>query len=163
MATNMMAPEPVKKSKHHYTKHGLTTLKKAVRVLGGRAIDRRTAIGRALEDWRQGLLNDLGGIDHTSTQQRQLIDLAVKTKLIVDSIDGWLLKQPSLVNHRKRTVLPVVLQRQQLADALGRLMTQLGLERKVRQAPSLAAYLQETKTGNAAPSVSSVGNAETQL
>ena len=74
-------------------------------------------------------------------QQRQVIDLAVKTKLILDSIDAYLVKQPSLVNHRKRTVLPVVLQRQQLADALARYMMQLGLERKVKLLPSLSDYL----------------------
>jgi hypothetical protein len=60
-------------------------------------------------------------VDQTSTQQRQVIDLAVKTKLLLDSIDAYLVKQPSLVNHRKRMVLPVVLQRQQLADALSTL------------------------------------------
>ena len=31
-------------------KHGLTMLEKAVRVLAGRALDRRTALGRAVED-----------------------------------------------------------------------------------------------------------------
>lgn len=36
----MTDAEPTKKAKRYYTKHGLTTLKKAVRVLGGRAIDR---------------------------------------------------------------------------------------------------------------------------
>ena len=123
------------------TKHGLTTLKKAVRVLGGRAIDRRTSLGRALEDWRQSLLSDLGGIEQTSTQQRQIVDLAVKTKLILDSIDVWLLRQPSLVNHRKRMFLPVVLQRQQLADALARYMTQLGLERRAKKTLTLTDYL----------------------
>ena len=46
-------------------------------------------------------------MEHTSTQQRQVIDLAVKTKLLLDSIDAWLVKQPSLVNHRKRALLPV--------------------------------------------------------
>lgn len=116
-------------------------LKKAVRVLGGRAIDRRTALGRALEDWRHSIIQDLGGVDQTSTQQRQLIDLAVKTKLLLDSIDAYLVKQPSLVNHRKRMVLPVVLQRQQLADALARYMTQLGLEKKVKLVPALSDYL----------------------
>ncbi|NGZ11154.1 MAG: hypothetical protein CV088_17535 [Nitrospira sp. LK70] len=137
----MTDAEPTKKPKRYYTKHGLTTLKKAVRVLGGRAIDRRTALGRALEDWRQSILQDLGGVDQTSTQQRQVIDLAVKTKLILDSIDAYLVKQPSLVNHRKRMVLPVVIQRQQMADALARYMTQLGLERKVKVLPSLSEYL----------------------
>lgn len=147
----MIDAEPTKKSKRYYTKHGLTTLKKAVRVLGGRAIDRRTALGRALEDWRHGIIQDLGGVDQTSAQQRQIIDLAVKTKLILDSIDGYLVKQPSLVNHRKRTVLPVVLQRQQLADALARYMTQLGLERKATMLPSLGEYLNGTGKSSPAP------------
>lgn len=141
MATNMTDAEPTKKPKRYYTKHGLTTLKKAVRVLGGRAIDRRTALGRALEDWRHSIIQDLGGVDQTSTQQRQVIDLAVKTKLILDSIDAYLVKQPSLVNHRKRMVLPVVLQRGQIADSLARYMIQLGLERKAKVLPSLSEYL----------------------
>lgn len=136
----MIDAQPTTKPKRYYTKHGLTTLKKAVRVLGGRAIDRRTALGRALEDWRHSIIQDLGGVDQTSTQQRQVIDLAVKTKLILDSIDAYLVKQPSLVNHRKRIVLPVVLQRQQLADALARYMTTLGLERRSKVL-SLTDYL----------------------
>ena len=143
----------VNKVKRGYQKHGLNTLKKAVRTLGGRAIDKRTAVGRALEDWRHGLIEDLGGIPATSTQQRQLIDLSVKTKLILDSIDAWLVRQPSLVNVRKRTVLPVVLQRQQLADSLARLMAQLGLEKRARPTQSLNEYIQ-ARYGNkgAAPS-----------
>jgi len=90
-------------------------------------------------------MSDRGGIEQTSTQQRQLIDLAVKTKLLLDSIDAWLVKQPSLVNHRKRALLPVMLQRQQLADALARYMTQLGLERKAKQVLSLSDYLTKGK------------------
>ena len=155
----MIDTEPTKKPKRYYTKHGLTTLKKAIRVLGGRAIDRRTALGRALEDWRYSILQDLGGVDQTSTQQRQVIDLAVKTKLILDSIDAYLVKQPSLVNHRKRMVLPVVLQRQQLADALARYMMQLGIERKAKVLPSLAEYLnggKDTKPVSAPLSLSAV-------
>src|SRR5215472_1082501 len=124
-----------------HPRHGLTTLKKPMRVLGGRAIDRRTALGRALEDWCHGLRNDLGGIDQTSTQQRQVVDLAVKTKLILDSIDAHLVTRPSVVNQRKRRVLPVVLQRQQLADALARYMMDLGLECRARPAPTLNDYL----------------------
>jgi len=33
------------------------------------------------------------------------VELAVKSKLMLDSIDAWLLKQPSLVNARKKTLL----------------------------------------------------------
>lgn len=133
-----------------YSKHGLTTLKKAIRVLGGRAIDRRTAIGRALEDWRHSLLDDLGGIEQTSTQQRQLVDIAVKTKLLLDSIDAWVLQQPSLVAYRKRALLPVVLQRQSIAESLARFMTQLGLEKRAKPVQSLDEYVKQ-RYGNRTP------------
>ena len=142
----MTDTKPKPSSMNAYKTHGLTTLKKAVKELGGRAIDKRTSIGRALEQWRMDLVHDLGGMDGTSTQQRQIIDLAVKTKLILDSIDAWLVVQRSLVNHRRRVVYPVVLQRQQLADALARYMNQLGLEKRVNLVPDLGVYLQDKST-----------------
>ncbi len=123
------------------SKHGLTTLKQAVRGLGGRVIDKRTTLGKALAKWRTDLIQDLGGRDAISTQQEALVDLAVKSKLILDSIDAWLLTQPSLVNARKRSLLPAVRERQQLADGLARYLTQLGLERKAKTVPPLDEYL----------------------
>jgi hypothetical protein len=81
----------------------------------------------------------------------------VKTKLLLDSIDAWLVKQPSLVNHRKRALLPVVLQRQQLADALARYMTQLGLERKAKQVLSLSDYLTKGKDSDKQQSEDTTG------
>jgi hypothetical protein len=72
----------------------------------------------------------LGGDGSISTQQETLIELAVRSKIMLDSIDAWLLTQPSLVNARKRSLIPVVLQRQTLADGLARFLNQLGLERR---------------------------------
>jgi hypothetical protein len=118
------------KSRRQYHKHGLTILKRAVNTVGNRVIDRRTVTGRALAKWRADLIQDLGG--DVSTQQSAIVDLAVKSKLILDSIDVWLLTQSSLINMRKRSLLPVVIQRQQLADGLARYLTTLGLERRVR-------------------------------
>jgi hypothetical protein len=118
-------------------------LKRTVRALGNRTLDRRTSIGRALSAWRADLVRDLGG--DVSTQRAAIVDLAVKTKLLLDSIDAWLLTQPSLVNARKRTLIPVVRERQALADALARYLVQLGLERRARPVPDLTAYL-ATKT-----------------
>jgi hypothetical protein len=108
--------------------HGLYILKAAVNGLGNRVIDKRTVTGKALRKWRTDLERDLGG--DISTQQGAVVDLAVKSKLLLDSIDVWLLTQPSLINKRKKTLLPVVLQRQQLADGLARYLSMLGLERK---------------------------------
>jgi hypothetical protein len=126
-----MESAPAKQSGHgSSTKHGLSILKRAVNGLGNRVIDKRTATGKALRKWRTDLERDLGG--DISTQQGAIVDLAVKSKLLLDSIDVWLLTQPSLINKRKKTLLPVVLQRQQLADGLARYMSMLGLERKVK-------------------------------
>ena len=105
-------------------------MKRAVNGLGNRVIDKRTATGKALAKWRADLIADLGGDDAISTQRVALIELAVKSKLLLDSIDTWLLTQPTLVNVRKRSLIPIVLQRQTLADGLARYLTQLGLERR---------------------------------
>ena len=123
------------------TKHGLTLMKRALKEHGTRAIDRRTSLGKALDRWRDELVSDLGGHEQVSTQQLAIVALAVRTKLLLESVDAWLLQQPTLVNARKRTLLPVVLQRQQLADALARYMTHLGLERRPRPLPMLKDYL----------------------
>src|SRR6476660_8633052 len=103
-------------------------MKRAVNRLGSRAIDRRTSLGKALDQWRGQLVADLGGMDIISTQELAIVNLAVKTKLLLDSVDTWLLQQPTLINARRRRIHPAVLERQQLADALARYMQQLGLK-----------------------------------
>jgi hypothetical protein len=74
----------------------------------------------------------LGGLDNVSTQQLSLIDIIVPTKLMHDSATAWISSQPSLINARKRTLLPIVIQRQQLADALAKYLAQLGLKRVIK-------------------------------
>jgi hypothetical protein len=130
-----------KKSTREYSKHGLTAMKSALSKSGARAIDRRAKIGRALLQWRNELIEDLGGVDAVTTQQLAIVELAVKSKLKLDSVDAWLLKQPSLVNARKKSLLPVARERQQLADSLARYIGQLGVERRVKPTPSLQEYL----------------------
>jgi hypothetical protein len=131
------------KPRRTYSRHGLNALKARVMVRGFTAIDKRTAAAQALLAWRRELVTDLGGEEAVSAQQRVLVELAVRTRLYVDSLDAWIMEQPSLVNARKRSVHPVLLQRQQLADALARYMTQLGLERKAREVRDLKSYLAE--------------------
>ena len=88
----------------------------------------RATAAKALVQWRQDLIKDLGG--DVSTQEDAIVSLAVKTKLLLDSIDVWLLQQPTLIIKKKRAIIPAVAQRQTLADALARYMSMLGLERK---------------------------------
>jgi hypothetical protein len=113
-------------------KHGLNPLRKAVYTLGNRVIDKRTSVGRALAEWREALIRDLGG--DISTQQDCIVWLAVKTKLLLDSVDVWLLQQDTLIVSKRNSIIPAVNQRQQLADALARYMTMLGLQRKTKLA-----------------------------
>jgi hypothetical protein len=130
-----------KKPVHGNTTHGLATMKKAVNKLGGRLIDRRTSLGKALDQWRGQLIADLGGPDMISSQELAIVNLAVKTKLLLDSVDTWLLQQPTLINSRKKKIHPAVLERQQLADALARYMAQLGLKRRAKPTQSLGDLL----------------------
>jgi len=117
-------------------------------------IDRRCRAARAIREWRVELEGDLGGPAAVTAQQRAVLDVASVTKVLLDSVDRWLLEQEDgLVNRKRRAVYPVVLQRQQLADSLARQMAMLGLERRQRQAPNLAEYVAEKygHTGREAP------------
>jgi hypothetical protein len=87
------AAEKEKKAHGNATKHGLVALKRVVNGIGNRVIDRRTVTGRALARWRKDLIQDIGG--DPSTQELALIELCVKSKLLLDSCDAWLLTQPS--------------------------------------------------------------------
>lgn len=143
----MKAEESSNKPKRVRHKHGFTAALKQRYQTDLARIDGRTTLSRRLAAFRASLVADLGGADAVSVQQSVLIDLAVTNKLLLDSLDGWLLQQDSLVNQRRRAVYPIVLQRQTVADSLARLMTQLGLERKAAPIATLSDYLskQEAK------------------
>lgn len=77
----------------------------------------------------------------------------MKTKLILDSIEVWMLKQQSLVSGKTRGVIPVVLHRNSLVGTLKGLLETLGLERRARKVPTLAEVFAEpaADAGNEAP------------
>ena len=98
-------------------------------------------MGKALAAWRSELLEDLGGVEAVRRKSWRLVEEAVKTKLILDSVDAWLLSQKTLVEKRKRSVLPAVRDRQTLVSTLRGLLGDLGLKRRPRTELSLSAYL----------------------
>src|SRR5437870_8556312 len=136
---------PARTPQHHrrpYTRSGIYTLKRAVQVLGSRALPtKRTALGRALAEWRSSLVADLGGADAVTTQVMALVDLAVRTKLLVDSVDAYVLAMPSPVNRQRRCLHPVVRERQALVGQLQSILRDLGLERRAKPVPDLGTYL----------------------
>jgi len=112
-------------------KHGFNTMKRALSQLGNRALEGRSEAAKTLAEWRERLIADLGG--DVSTQQSAIIDLVIKSKIILDSIDVWLLSQKSIINHRKRTLFPVVMQRQAIAAEFRAALKDLGLERRAKE------------------------------
>src|SRR6266852_4628530 len=99
------------------SRHGLTALKARVTVRGLHAVDMRTAAAQGLVAWRNELLAALGGSENVSPQKMALVEMAVRTRLYVDHVDSWLLSQDSLVNKRRKSLLPVLRERQTLVDS----------------------------------------------
>jgi hypothetical protein len=100
------------------SRHGLRALKARVTVRGLQALDHRTVAARGLLAWRSDLVDDLGGEAEVSAQQMALVEAAVRTRLYVEHLDAWIMEYGSLVNARRRSVHPVVRERQQLVDSL---------------------------------------------
>ena len=133
----MGAGKPGVKAARSRSRHGLNSTMARVKLRGFRAIDRRTAGAREVMAFRREVASALGGEDHLSPQRRKLIDMAARAALFLDHLDGWLTQQTSLVNHRTRSVLPALVQRQSLADHLARLLDKLGLDRVPQRVQTL--------------------------
>jgi hypothetical protein len=133
-------------------KHDIHSARRVLAEFGLRAIDGRSTVGIALREFRAGVIGDLGGESALTTQQRVIVDLAVRSKLLVDSIDAWLLDGRSLINVRKRSLIPALRERTALADALARYLTMLGLERKSAPGPGLHEYQKYYAQKNSAAS-----------
>ena len=145
-----------KRSKRRgYRRSGFYALKATLRELGPRVLDRRTALGKALAAFKADLVRDLGG--DLTTQELVLVDLAVRQKLLLESVDSWLLVQPSLVLARKKVVLPVVKDRQALVDSLARIMAQLGLRRRAVDGADATKALLEVRRLREAAAVDATG------
>jgi hypothetical protein len=64
------------------------------------AIDGRSALGRALREYRADLVRDLGGEENLSTAELHLVDLAVRDRLFLDSLDAALAERPLLKSKK---------------------------------------------------------------
>jgi len=125
-----------------HVSHGLRAMQRALAEVSQheRWLDELGAVGEAIRSWRAAIIEDIGGEGSISAMQRVVIDNACKTYILLSSIDAWLLRQ-NPINKRKRTLYPIVRERQQLADALARYMQALGLERRQKPVESLHDYL----------------------
>jgi hypothetical protein len=115
-------------------------LKSAVKVKGLWAIDKRSLAAKALFRWKRDLIAQLGGIDEVTPAKMCLVDLATRTRLFIEALDAFLVEQKSLINRSQKSVIPVLLERQQLVDSMGKLLKQIGLQRQHGKVLSLKEY-----------------------
>jgi len=134
-------PRRSKGNRGHPPVHGVKMLRRVLRSVPIDLLDKRSAIGVAARKRREELIDHCGGAEAVSPAQVILIDTAVKTELIVRAAEDYILRQETLVVDHG--LLPVVMQRQQLADSLCRMLEKIGLDRKAREVTSLHDYLAE--------------------
>lgn len=127
-------------SQKQKTRLGLKAMKTKIQLRGLDTINKQTFAGRLLFEWRTGLTDALGGESNVTPQQKCLIDLACQSKAICDHVTAFIMEQESLVIKKRKTVIPIVLQRAQLAAQLEKTLTTLGLNRVAKQLESLAEY-----------------------
>lgn len=113
--------------------------------------DELTPVERAARAWRAEVLADLGDPAAVPAAKLALLDVAVVTKVLLDTLDAELLalaEAGGLVEDRG--AVPLVGDRVKVADSLVRQLTALGLARRTRSAPSLSAYLAQRQAGGPA-------------
>ena len=113
-------------------RHGYYSLKRAVQERGLEAIDGRSGLGRALREYRADLVRDLGGEENLSAAELRLIDLAVRDRLFIETLDAALTERP-LLNRKRGSVAPALEARFRMADSATRRLQALGLKRRTRR------------------------------
>jgi hypothetical protein len=117
--------------------HGIRT---AVMIKGCWKIDRRSIGAQQLFRWKRELILAMGGEAEISPQRMCLVDLCVRTRLYVEALDAYLLGTKSLIDKKARATLPILLQRQSMADSLVKTLKILGLNRQHGKILSLKEY-----------------------
>jgi hypothetical protein len=107
----------------------LRELRRRVAIRGLKVLDRRTSGAQALLGWRSELIEALGGEEQLSPQIVTLIEQVVRLKLFLDHTDSFLLAMPSIVNSRKKKMVPLVKERLALAAELRATLQLIGLKK----------------------------------
>ena len=95
-------------------------------------LDGRSQTARRFRDLVETIGNDLGGVDHLSEGQKQLIRRAATLSIMAEAMEADAVRNLALDGEAYGV----------LCDRLGRCLQRLGLERKARDVtPTLQSYL----------------------
>lgn len=107
--------------------------------LHSRRLEQNDSAAALVREWQDDVRAALGG--ELTPQQDALLEVASRTWLMLTSVDAWLLEQPTLVNERRRELLPVVRERSSLVRNLRELLGDLGLKREPARTSPLERHL----------------------
>ena len=106
-------------------------------------LDGRSGAMIAMNAYKADLLASLGGPELLSQQELTIVDLIVRDQFILGQVDAYIM-QHGLINKRKRSLVPVAVQRSTIAEGLLRKLQALGLNRRSKPINTLASLLQTT-------------------
>lgn len=109
------------------TQHGLAEIRRDLSRLTTRRLDNRSAVAVAIRRFKTDVTADRGG--DLSTSQQALLEQAAQLVITLSAVNDYINRQPSLVT-RKRTLLPIIVERGRLIDSLTKVLTAIGLDRK---------------------------------
>jgi len=112
--------------------------------LSNNRLDGRSEVGVALRQLRQNLGADLGGLKSLSTQQRILLDRAVRKVLILEAMENYVLTRKSLFKRNGELVGCLGKNYLAFSAELRRDLVTLGLKRHTKDL-NLKDYLRETQ------------------
>ena len=122
-------------------RHGLHSLQAAIREVGAKPLDGRSAISKALQAYKRELVDDLG--TDLTTAQMTLVDLAAQKKLMVDTAVAWIAQNlPVVVSDGDVRFVSLVKEAESISMNLARILDLLGLERKAKPISALTDYLE---------------------
>lgn len=126
-------------------------VKSKILLKGMAVIDKRSTAAQNILRWRRAVIDDLGGPAALTTAQLTLVELAARTKAVLDHLDAHLLSKTSLLKGQQAKAVPLVQDRLKVADSLTRALISLGLDRKPTVLPALTSYV-SGKYGATTPS-----------
>lgn len=107
-------------------------------------------VGVALQEWRNVIIEDLGGDEEISAMERMLADILAKSYVMLDMIDQYIYDKydQKIIDFDRQQARFIVMQRRALADSVARYLKDLGLKkrRRVKHVDEIIAeIMQETE------------------
>lgn len=131
--------------------HGYYAAKHALNLRSFDELDRRKRAVRQLLAVRDDLINELGGAEHVTTQQRIVIENVARDVSLRDQLDCYIFGLDSILRGygKNKQAVPVLKERDSVVKRIVAGLSLLGLERRAR-AVSSAVDLVHAKSDGAA-------------